>query len=139
VPGQNVSCWTDPAKVGARFFDHKPDHIAEAAIQMSIFSVASILVLAFERDAKGELVPAFNPTPMPDDLHAKVIALDLRGRYAGVVAWRRCSDAAPGGETEILAIYGDVPATMLSNELADTNSSVKHGRAWTPNFEAART
>jgi hypothetical protein len=68
-----------------------------------------ITVLAFDRDLEGNLVPAFDPRPMPDDLYAKVIALDLRGRHDGVVALKRTVDLAGGEQTEILAVYGDVP------------------------------
>ena len=69
----------------------------------------SIVVLGFKQDPEGKLVPAFAPKPMPDDLHAKVIAFDLRKRHVGVIALKRIFDPVAGERTEILAVYGDVP------------------------------
>jgi hypothetical protein len=64
--------------------------------------LASIVVLAFDRDPEGNLVPAF-------DLHAKVIALDLRRRHAGVIALKHRVDLDGRARSEILALYGDAP------------------------------
>ena len=48
---------------------------------------------------------------MPDDLYAKVLAMDVKRDYAGVRAWARSYDTTLGayGPKEVLVVYGDVP------------------------------
>ncbi len=70
-----------------------------------------IVLMAFDRDEEGELQPAFEPREMPDEARAKRMAIELKGRHAGVVAWVRDANPALGefGPPEVLAVYGDVP------------------------------
>ena len=70
-----------------------------------------IVLAAFDRDDEGELRMAFEPREMRDEGQAKRLALELRDRHAGVIAWSRDADPMLGefGPPEVLAQYGDVP------------------------------
>lgn len=70
-----------------------------------------IVLAAFDRDDEGNLLPAFDPREMPDARRAKQMALEMKDRHAGVIAWSRSADLALGefGEPEIIVVYGDVP------------------------------
>ena len=61
------------------------------------------------KDERLEL--AYEPKKMPDDLYAKVLAMDVKRYYAGVRAWARSYDTTLGayGPKEVLVVYGDVP------------------------------
>lgn len=74
--------------------------------------MAKLIVLAaFDRGEDGELVPAFEAREMRDEGQAKQLALAIRDRHAGVIAWAREADPARGefGPPEILVVYGEVP------------------------------
>ncbi len=70
-----------------------------------------IVIAAFDRDDEGNLVPAFEAREMRDELQAKRVALEIKDRHAGVVAWARDADPDVGefGPPDILAVYGEVP------------------------------
>ena len=70
-----------------------------------------IVLVAFDRDEEGELQPAFEPREMPDERRARQVALEMKERHAGVIAWARNADPALGefGPPDVLAVYGDVP------------------------------
>lgn len=70
-----------------------------------------IVLLAFEHDEDGNLVPAFEPREMPSEDRAKLAARDMAPHYAGVIAWSRSADPQLGeyGAPEELARFGTVP------------------------------
>ena len=70
-----------------------------------------IVLVAFDRNDDGELQPAFEPREMRDERRARQAALEMKDRYAGVIAWVRDADPALGefGAPEVLAVYGEVP------------------------------
>lgn len=71
-----------------------------------------IVLAAFDRDDEGNLVPAFEPREMQSEDKAKLEAMGLAPRHAGVVAWVRSADLALGdfGDPVILFQAGDIPA-----------------------------
>ena len=70
-----------------------------------------IVLIAFDYDKQGNMQPAFEPREMPSEDRAKLVALDLSRRHAGVIAWTRTADPRLGeyGEPVELARYGSVP------------------------------
>lgn len=70
-----------------------------------------IVVVAFDLDDDGNLQPAFEPHELPSEYKAKLLALDLATRHAGVLAWSRAADPQLGeyGDPVELARYGIVP------------------------------
>ncbi len=48
-----------------------------------------VVLMAFDRDAEGELRPAFEPQEMPSEARAISAARALASRHAGVIAWSR--------------------------------------------------
>ena len=70
-----------------------------------------IVLAAFDRDDEGNLLPAFEPREMPDELRAKRTAREMAPHHAGVIAWSRSADLALGdfGPPDTLAVYGDLP------------------------------
>lgn len=70
-----------------------------------------IVLIAFDYDDEGNLQPAFEPREMPNEDRARLVAVDLSRRHAGVLAWSRTADPQLGeyGEPVELARYGSVP------------------------------
>ncbi|MGF9563859.1 hypothetical protein [Neorhizobium sp. JUb45] len=69
-----------------------------------------VMFVAFDRNARGETIPAFTPRQATDEAEA-VNAVEILGaRHAGAVAWRRESLPAIGeiGEPRIIAKRGAV-------------------------------
>lgn len=70
-----------------------------------------IVVVAFDRDEEGELLPVFGPQEFQSEDRAKRIARGLAEKHTGVVAWSR--DAKPEigeyGSPTVLFQAGDVP------------------------------
>jgi hypothetical protein len=69
-----------------------------------------IVMMAFDRDAEGELRPAFEPQEMPSEGRAISAAKALVGRHAGVIAWSREAqpDIGEYGPPHELFRHGDV-------------------------------
>lgn len=70
-----------------------------------------IVVAAFDRDADGELVAAFDPIAFETEGRALRSAQALEGKHVGVVAWSREADPNLGeyGPPAILLQYGEIP------------------------------
>jgi Zn-finger domain-containing protein len=70
-----------------------------------------IVVTAFDRDAKGNLLTAFGPRYMETEESAIYTAQTLINDHAGVVAWSREANPAVGeeGPTIILYQHGQIP------------------------------
>lgn len=70
-----------------------------------------IVLMAFDRNDEGELVPVFEPREMPSEERAISAARDLARRHVGVLAWSRSADPDVGeyGEPTELFRSGDVP------------------------------
>lgn len=70
-----------------------------------------IVVMAFDKDDDGHLVPAEEPRQFTSEASAKSAAETLSRRHAGVIAWSRTADPEIGeyGEPTVVAQYGDVP------------------------------
>jgi hypothetical protein len=70
-----------------------------------------IVVTAFDRDAGGDLAPAFGPRQMETEEAAVYMAQTLINDHAGVVAWSREANPAVGeeGPTIILYQHGHIP------------------------------
>lgn len=70
-----------------------------------------IVLLAFDKNEEGDLLPAFEPREMRDAGTAIRSAKDLANRHAGVIAWSRSADLVNGefGEPEVLFQHGDIP------------------------------
>jgi hypothetical protein len=70
-----------------------------------------IVLAAFVRNEDGELVPAFEPRQVETAARARLDALLLGERYAGVVAWSREADPAIGEYGPPVVIYkrGEIP------------------------------
>lgn len=70
-----------------------------------------IVMVAFDEDDEGNLVPAFNPREFTDPARAKREAQMLSGKHAGVVAWQRTAEPNIGeyGEPEVLFQHGKIP------------------------------
>lgn len=69
-----------------------------------------VMFVAFDRNARGETVPAFTPRQAVDEAEA-LHAVDILGtRHAGAVAWRRDAQPAVGeiGEPLVIAERGAV-------------------------------
>jgi hypothetical protein len=70
-----------------------------------------IVLLAFDKNEEGDLLPAFEPRELRDAGTAIRSAKDLARRHAGVIAWSRSADLVNGefGEPEVLFQHGDIP------------------------------
>ena len=70
-----------------------------------------VVVVAFDRNDDGNLVPAEEPRQFTTEASAKSAAETLSRKHAGVIAWSRSADPEIGeyGEPTVLAQYGDVP------------------------------
>ena len=70
-----------------------------------------IVLCAFDRDADGQLLQAFEPREMPDERRAVARAREMAHRHAGVITWSRTANPAIGeyGPSEVLFQAGDVP------------------------------
>jgi hypothetical protein len=70
-----------------------------------------IVMSAFNKDAAGELIPAFEPRQMKREDTAVYVAQTLVNDYAGVVVWSREGNVAIGetGPSVILFQSGQVP------------------------------
>ena len=70
-----------------------------------------IVLAAFVKNDDGELVPAFDPRQVQSEGQAKLDALMLGDKYAGVVAWSREADPAIGEYGPPVIIYqrGEIP------------------------------
>jgi hypothetical protein len=70
-----------------------------------------IVVAAFDQDATGALIDAFEPRHMLTEEAAIYSAQTLINDHDGVVAWSREADPAVGeeGPTIILFQYGRIP------------------------------
>lgn len=70
-----------------------------------------IVVTAFDRDTKGNLLTAFGPRHMETEESAIYTAQTLINDHAGVVAWSREANPAVGeeGPTIILYQHGQIP------------------------------
>lgn len=70
-----------------------------------------IVLMAFDKDEDGELLPAFEAREMPDERRAIQAAKELSFIHTGVITWSR--DARPDvGEfspPELLFTAGEVP------------------------------
>lgn len=69
------------------------------------------VLMAFDRNDEGDLVPALEPMQMPSAHSAVMRAKLLQHQYAGVLAWSRAArpDQGEYGEPEELYRHGDVP------------------------------
>jgi len=70
-----------------------------------------IVLLAFDKNEEGDLMPAFEPREMRDEGTAIRMAKDLAKRHAGVIAWSRSADLVNGEFGDPVTLYkeGDVP------------------------------
>jgi hypothetical protein len=70
-----------------------------------------IVVMAFGRDAEGELQTVFGPVDQQSEERAVRIAKGLAAKHDGVIAWSRIADIALGeyGEPTVLFTAGSVP------------------------------
>ena len=70
-----------------------------------------IVVMAFDRNDEGGLVPAFEPRIFDSEERARREARMLWDKHDGVIAWSRSANPDIGeyGEPIELARYGDVP------------------------------
>lgn len=70
-----------------------------------------IVVVAFDSDEEGNLLPIDEGTQCQSEHQAKSLALDLSRKHAGVIAWSREAFPEVGeyGEPVELARFGDVP------------------------------
>jgi hypothetical protein len=74
--------------------------------------VAKLVVLmAFDRNEDGELVPAFEPRQYDDEARARREAKAMAESHDGVIAWSREADPALGeyGEPAELFHSGEIP------------------------------
>lgn len=87
------------------------ESVDNAPITKATKRTTLIVVMAFDRDDTGELVPASEATQWPDAERAKRAAQALSSDYAGVVAWSREADPVIGeyGEPVVIAQYGEIP------------------------------
>ncbi len=70
-----------------------------------------IVVVAFDRDEEGELLPVFGPAEQQSEDRAVRTARGLAEKHAGVIAWSRDADLELGeyGPPTVLFQQGDVP------------------------------
>ena len=70
-----------------------------------------IVVVAFDRDEVGELLPVYGPAEQQSEERAVRTAKGLAGKHAGVIAWSREANPTIGeyGEPTTLFMAGDVP------------------------------
>lgn len=70
-----------------------------------------IVLMAFDKNDDGELVPAFEPRQLDDEARAKREAKAIADKHAGVIAWSRDADPAIGeyGEPSELFRSGEIP------------------------------
>jgi hypothetical protein len=70
-----------------------------------------IVLMAFDRNVEGSLLPAFEPRQCDTEERAKREAQVLADRHSGVIAWSRTAspDIGEYGPPEILFTSGDVP------------------------------
>lgn len=70
-----------------------------------------IVLIAFDKNDDGELVPAFEPRQVDTEERATREAKLLVGRHAGIIAWSRDADLSLGeyGPPVVLFQYGEVP------------------------------
>lgn len=69
-----------------------------------------VMFVAFDRNDRGEAIPAFEARQATDEAEA-VHAVEILGmRHAGAIAWRRDSRPAIGeiGEPDIIATRGAI-------------------------------
>lgn len=72
-----------------------------------------IVLMAFDKDEDGVLLPAFEAREMPDERRAILAAKELSFRHDGVIAWARDANPALGefGISEELFRAGEIPET----------------------------
>ena len=70
-----------------------------------------IVLIAFDKNEDGELVPAFDPRQYDDEGRARREATAIAAKHAGVIAWSREADPAIGeyGEPTELFRSGEIP------------------------------
>ena len=70
-----------------------------------------IVVIAFDRDAEGELQPLFGPQDFQTEERAVRVAKALATKHDGVIAWSREArpDIGEYGDPTTLFTAGDVP------------------------------
>lgn len=69
-----------------------------------------VMFVAFDRDERGEIIPAFTPRQVKEEAEA-IHAVEILGRrHTGAVAWRRESNPAVGemGDPIIIAQQGPI-------------------------------
>ncbi|MGI2031673.1 hypothetical protein ACRQ1B_04695 [Rhizobium panacihumi] len=69
-----------------------------------------VMFVAFDRNDRGEAVPAFTPRQASDEAEAVHAVEILGGRHAGAVAWKREAQPAVGeiGEPQVIAERGAI-------------------------------
>jgi len=70
------------------------------------------VVMAFDKDEDGNLLPAFDAMQMPSEHAASTRARMIANDHAGVIAWTRPADPD-------LGIYGDATVLFKSGEVPD--------------------
>lgn len=70
-----------------------------------------IVLMAFDRDEEGVLLPAFEAREMPDEERAVRTAKDMSQRHDGVITWSRVArpDIGEFGEPTELYRAGEIP------------------------------
>ncbi|MGE7368153.1 hypothetical protein ACQKKX_03665 [Neorhizobium sp. NPDC001467] len=74
-----------------------------------------VMFVAFDRNARGETVPAFTPRQAMDEAEAVHAVEILGGRHAGAVAWRRESKPiiCEMGEPTVVAERGAIGTPLV--------------------------
>jgi hypothetical protein len=68
-------------------------------------SFVSIFVVAFDLDANGQPVQAFEPLIAVDEASAVDRAVELAQQHEGAIVWKREGDPVVGEEGEPVIIY----------------------------------
>lgn len=70
-----------------------------------------IVLAAFDENDEGELLPAFEPRQVDNEMKAKMNAQAIAHLHAGVIAWSRTADLVNGefGDPEIIFQRGKIP------------------------------
>jgi hypothetical protein len=87
------------------------ESVDNAPVKKDTKRTTLIVVLAFDRDDTGDLVPATEATQWQSEDRARRAARALSEDHVGVVAWSREADPVLGeyGEPVIIAQYGEIP------------------------------